>query len=546
MKKQFFSALSLLITMHCSAQIKWSSDSLSTNQIEWSNYSTTYPGDIKETTPFIVTAIPYNGTYSNFANIGIPLDLSFTGSLFSYVSALSNNSIRLYTYDSSEVYFLTPGIYKKNAGKYEYRITLNAKTIITPWSSIDKFTDLQLYTFKKGFGFLGGYKTGWGNFITVELRKKGEDSIISSAIVYWKETRPVVSSIYTTKNLNDFFTLLKRPWDKSLKQPGIPAKLSFSSSENIIIFCLSTNVYKKEASEYEVLLDKKVYRKWGENDFDNNFIWLKNLSPGNYNLRIRFSRQRQNISDYEFEIKPQWQQTTLFKIITGSLIAAFFGFIILLSRVKKQKQKLKETQAIKDKLKLNLQSLRSQLNPHFIFNALSSIQTLINKKDTSAANQYLTSFSDLLRENLKYNEREMVPLQVEIKMLETYIRLEQLRFNFKYAINVSTDLNKMFVEIPSLLLQPLIENAVKHGISFKQNKGEVHIDFYYDKKNLCARIYDNGNGFDLAQETKGFGLKLTKERIELLNKKLNIQQIHLSVESDKTGTSFLFTFENWL
>lgn len=531
--------------MHCFAQVKWSSDSVSANQVKWNNYSTTFIGDIKETTPFIVTAIPYNGVYSN--TVALPLNISFEGSLFSFESSLSNNSTRLYTYDSSDVFFLTPGIYKNNADKYQYRVTVNSKIIITPWSSIDKFSDLQLYTFKKGFGFMGGYKTSWGNFITVELKEKSNDSIISSAIVYWKETKPVVASIYTSKNLNDLLTLLKRPWDKSVKQSPIPKKLSFPFSENSIIFYLSADIYKKEAIEYQLIKDKKVYREWAPNDFDNNFIWLKELPPGKYILEIRYRAQRQNVSDYDFEIEPQWQQTTLFKIIMGSLIAALFGFIILLFRVNNQKQKLKETQASEDKLKLNMQSLRSQLNPHFIFNALSSIQALINKKDTSTANEYLTSFSSLLRENLKFNDREMVPLNIEIKILETYTRLEQLRFHFKYSITVSEELNLISVEIPTLLLQPLIENAVKHGISAMQDNGEIKIEFYRQEKNLYAKVSDNGSGFDTAEDTKGYGLKLTKERIELLNNKLTNQQIRLSIKSKKNlGTNFLLTFENWL
>lgn len=531
--------------MNIFAQIKWSSDSVSADHVDWDNYSTTYIGDIKETNPFIVTAIPYNGVYSNIS--GIPLNISFEGSLFNFESALSNNSTRLYTYDSSDVFFLIPGIYKNNAEKYQFRVTLNSKTIITPWSSIDKFSDLQLNTFKKGMGFLGGYKTNWGNFITVELRYKNKDSIISAAIVYWKETKPVVTSIYTSKNLNDFFTLLKRPWDKSVKQPPIPKKLSFPSSENSIIFYFSADIYKKEAVEYQVIKNQKVYREWAPNEFDDNFIWLKELPPGKYILEIRFRAQRQNVSDYNFEIEPQWQQTTIFKIIMGSLTAALFGFVILLFRTKNQKQKLKETQLNNDRLKLNLQSLRSQLNPHFIFNALSSIQALINKKETSTANEYLTSFSSLLRENLKYNEREMVPLNIEIKILETYIKLEQLRFHFKYTITVSKELNIISIEIPTLLLQPLIENAVKHGINAMQENGEIKIEFYIQEKNLYASVSDNGSGFTTSDDTKGYGLKLTRERIELLNKKLTNQQIYLSIKSDKNiGTNFLLTFENWL
>ena len=524
--------------MHSFAQVELSSDS-AINLVNWNNYIEMYGGGQGEITPTLITVM-LSGEI-NLNTTDLLSKISLKGSLLNSDSTHIKYLIPFPTYDSSYVYFLTRNIYKNNSNKYQYRVTLNAKTIITPWSSIDKFSNVQ------GSGFLGGYKTSWGNFITVELREKDNDSVISSSSISWKEIKPVVASIFTLKNLNDFITLLKRPRDKSLKLSPIPKKLSFPFSQNSIIFYLSADIYKKEAVEYQLIKNQKIYREWAPNDFDNNFILLKELPPGKYILKIRYRAQRQNVSDYDFEIEPQWQQTTIFKIIMGSLIAALFGFIILLFRAKNQKQKLKETQLNNDRLKLNLQSLRSQLNPHFIFNALSSIQALINKKKTSSANEYLTSFSSLLRENLKYNDREMVPLNIEIKILETYIRLEQLRFHFNYTITVSKELNIISIEIPTLLLQPLIENAVKHGISAMQEKGEIKIELYSHEKNLYASVSDNGSGFDTSEGTKGYGLKLTKERIELLNNKSTNQQICLSIKSDKNfGTNFLLTFENWL
>jgi hypothetical protein len=534
MKKQFlFLLLPLFITSQDFAQLKWSRDSLI--KINWTNYTQTYAGSLGDTTPAIITAM----VFSNFIPYTGPPKISSEDLLLESDSGHTKYLIPFPTYDSSYVYFLSRNINKSNLDKYQYRVTFNAKTIIVPWSSINKFSNAE--------GFMGGYKTDWGNFITVELREKYNDSIIASSTIFWKETKPVVTSIYTLKNLDDFIELLKKSKSKSIKKSTIDKKLVFPSSENSIIFYLSATIYKKEALEYQLIKDKKVYREWGPNDFDNNFILLKELPPGKYILKIRYRAQRQNISDYDFEVEPQWQQTTMFKIIMGSLIAALFGFILLLFRFKKQKQELREAQANKDRLQLNLQSLRSQLNPHFIFNALSSIQALINKKETSTANEYLTSFSNLLRENLNYNGKEMIPLNIELKILETYIRLEQLRFHFKYTLTVSKELNTISIEIPTLLLQPLIENAVKHGISSLQEKGEIKNEFYSHEKNLYAKISDNGIGFDTTKETKGYGLKLTKERIDLLNDKLTNQQIYLSIESHKNaGTNFVLTFENYL
>lgn len=534
--------------MHISfAQIKWGNDSIPFSKIEWDNYSTSYVGDESYKSPILVTAIPYNGIYSNFANA--PLDISFEGSAFSFQSNLSDNTKRLYTYDSSEVYFLTLNIFRSNADKYEFRVMLNGKTEIVPWHAIEKFTDkdFELNNFQKECGFPGGYKTTWGNFLLVQLRKKRSDKILSSSVVYWKETKPVVNSVYTSENLNDFFTLLKRPWDKSIKPNPLPTKLSFPSSNNTIIFYLAANVFKKEAIEYQLMKDGRVYREWGANDFDNNFIWLKQLPPGSYQLKIRYRAQRHNISTYNFEVQPQWQQTTTFKIIAGSLIAAFIGFIALLFYSKHQKKKLNETRLNKEKLEMNLQSIRSQLNPHFVFNALNSIQSLVNKNDVAQANKYLTEFSSLLRESLKNKAKEFASLSEEIKTLETYIKLEQLRFHFNYSISINEHININAVEIPYLLLQPLVENAIKHGVASLHEKGTICIRFYRENKNLLIDVTDNGKGFNHNVPSDGFGLKLTRERIAILNQSHKEDRIKLLIESiEAKSTTIYLIFENWL
>src|ERR1043165_663157 len=113
MKKLFVVLLSWFATQHCFAQIKWSEDSVSSGNLQWDNYSTSYLGDIDDRFPFLVTAIPYKGMYSNFDEINTPLDLSFKGSLYRFRSDLSDYySRKLYTFDSSEVYFLALNIYK--------------------------------------------------------------------------------------------------------------------------------------------------------------------------------------------------------------------------------------------------------------------------------------------------------------------------------------------------------------------------------------------------------------------------------------------------
>ena len=543
MKRIIILFFMLSFSRHDHAQIKWS-EPTRPSEIEWNNYSTTFLGSIDKKEPILVAAIPYNGTYGNMDG-NTAFDMDFSGSLFRYRSPLSRSGQQLYTYDSGAVYFLTPGIFKENAADYEYRIVLNAKTELVPWHNISEFSDLQLNDFKKGFAFLGGYKTSWGNFISAEIRKKQADSSFALTTVYWKETKPVVTSVFTNKNLNEFFSLLQRPWSSRSKGGYPPQQLEFSASENTIIFYLSAEVFKKEALEYKLLKNGQVLRDWKQNDYDNNFIWLKDLSPGKYEIEIRYRRQRQNSAGYRFEIKPQWHQTTFFKIFLGSLIAAFIGFIILVFRNAVQKRKLRDATIEKEKIKLRLAGVQSQLNPHFVFNALNSIQWLINKNDPESASRYLATFSSLLRNSLRYNESEFIAVNEEAGILETYLSLEKLRFPINYKVIVAGGLEH--IDFPGFLLQPLVENSVKHGYFENGQLLDIDVIFFRTNDNLCVSVVDNGKGFSMVDMKEGYGLKLTKERIHLLNQEMGERHIKISIESaENKGTAILLTFTNWL
>jgi hypothetical protein len=536
----------LVLYQHAFTQVKWTNDTIPPSGRQWDNYSTSYLGDVSDSIPFIVVAIPYNGSNSNFGDMNAPLDLSFKGSLFRFKSGLLEKGRKLYTYDSSDVYFLTPGIYKKNADKYEFRVTLNAQHVVTPWTTVDRFTDLDLNEFKEGYGFLGGYKTTWGNYLAVELRKKGASKNLSSAIVYWKETQPEVAAIFTNKNLNDFFTVIKRPWDKKIPSAYKIKNTVFPSPENTIIYLLSADVFKKEAIEYQLVKDEKVFRTWGYNDYDNNFIWLKDLSPGKYRLQIRYSKQRQHVSEYDFEIEPAWHQTAGFKIIAGSLIAAFFGFIVLLFRYRKVKAAAIKDRLAKEKLDLELQSVYARLNPHFIFNALSSIQALINKNDNDAANRYLSEFAILLRNPLTNSKKEFNSLENELDALQKYLSLEQLRFRFNYQVQVDEHINTFETTIPYLLLQPLLENAVKHGVAGMQEEGNIQLHINKLGNDMQVLIRDNGKGFGSSHKKEGQGLQITQERIRLLNKTMKEKPVELTIAGKETGDTIIaILFKNW-
>ena len=552
MKKTLFllHLLSFIVIQQTFSQVKWSIDwsidSIPATNMSW--YSTSFPGKISDSFPLLMTAIPDNGIVNaGDMDMNTPLDITFEGSLYRFRSTLLDHANKLYTYDSSEVYFITPHIYRNNAADYEYRVTLNAKTVITPWTAITRFFDNTGNTFKKGVAYLGGYKTTWGNYIIVELRKKGTDTSFTLSVVYWKETKPKVRSIYTTKNLNDFFNLLKNPYNSNVKSGNSPQHAVFPSTENAIIYFLSADIDKKEEVEYQLIQDGKTVNGWKPNDYDNNFIWLKDLKSGKYQLQIRYSKQRHNVSTYDFEIKPAWHQTTAFKITAGSLIAAFFGFIVLLFRLRTVRRKIEKERLTREKLKLELKSVYAQLNPHFIFNALSSIQALINKNDPDTANQYLSEFGSLLRHSLTNANKDSNTLDIEIVTMERYLKLEQLRFGFSFQTKVDSAINVVETVIPSLLLQPLLENAVKHGVAGMHQQGNIQLHFIKQNNDMQVAVFDNGKGFVAGEPVNGHGLQLTRERIRLLNEMPGNSRIALFIsENGTSGSRIIIEFKNWL
>ena len=215
----------------------------------------------------------------------------------------------------------------------------------------------------------------------------------------------------------------------------------------------------------------------------------------------------------------------------GSILFTFLGGLwIYRVRIRRIKQQEAAKRRIKE---LEIKAIRSQMNPHFIFNALNSIQSLINSNHFKEANIYLSKFAVLLRGVLNNSEKSRISLSDELQAVELYCQLEQLRFEFKFEINIDSDINSDLIEIPGMIIQPLAENAVVHGLSAKGEAGKLNIQAKRQSGNLCVCVADNGVGLssqkmdELSQ--KGFGLKLVEERINILN--LDGKEAKLTVEN---------------
>lgn len=299
--------------------------------------------------------------------------------------------------------------------------------------------------------------------------------------------------------------------------------------------------YKDSTVEYQLNSDAVKDTGWR---LTGHRLLLTNLRHGqSYTLRVRYRQHPKYINEYTFSVSPLWYQSAKFKwAVFVTFVMIGFTAVVLVYRQKARVAKRKREQ-----LSLELKAIRSQLNPHFIFNAMNSIQALVNKNDIAGANKYLAEFSTLLRESLINNNKEMMPLSTELKTLETYISLEQLRFHFHYELQVDDTIDKHSTEIPALLLQPIVENAIKHGISALGNHGWVQIRINAHQQDMQVRISDNGAGFVEKKGHQGFGLHLTQQRINLVNKSAKEQAISMKIEpSINKGTTVHLIFKNWL
>jgi two-component system, LytTR family, sensor kinase len=198
-----------------------------------------------------------------------------------------------------------------------------------------------------------------------------------------------------------------------------------------------------------------------------------------------------------------------------------------------------------------LNALRSQMDPHFIFNAITTIQHFILNNEKLAALSYLDELSNLIRKFLEHARRPRITLTEELELLIAYINLESMRFSnkFGFMMNVGEEIDLDGVEIPSMLIQPYVENAIKHGLMHKTEYGSLSIDISLNENVLICVVEDNGIGRKKSKEInkwrekehKSIGMEVTNERLEILNvtynRNFNVEVIDLfDEEGEGAGT----------
>ncbi|MGB0886520.1 MAG: ligand-binding sensor domain-containing protein [Vicingaceae bacterium] len=264
----------------------------------------------------------------------------------------------------------------------------------------------------------------------------------------------------------------------------------------------------------------------------SKFVTYSNIPAGDFTFKLSATTDLKTWTkpvSFSFTIQPPFWFTWWFYVLCILVVVGAFWLILKLKE--RQQENKRSTQLIIDKskmLKLEQQALNSSMNRHFIFNALNSIQYYINRQDKKSANKYLSSFAKLVRKNLDSSLVNEIYLDDEIERIGLYLKLEEMRFQnkFNYKINVDPKIEPQSIKIPSMLLQPFIENSIWHGILPRDRQGKIVVDVVKKENKLIITIVDDGVGIDVSIKEKqgknqyhdSKGMDLTKGRIDLISK----------------------------
>lgn len=354
----------------------------------------------------------------------------------------------------------------------------------------------------------------------------------------------------------------------SIKQDTLPPKIYISGLKIMNRDTVILNNYKLKYDQNFFKINfvgfsydnaEKLQYKYKLSGIDEDWVYTNNTSvqyttlpPGKYNFSVNTMNNKgiwsEEPASFSINISPPYWQTWLFRAtITGGALGLFLSlFFIRLKQIKeKEKRKTILNKKIAD---IELQALRAQMNPHFVFNTLSSIQHYITNNDSEPATKYLSKFAKLMRSIMDNSRRPVIPLNDELKALELYLELEVLRCEnkFEYSIEVDKSIDVNYDEIPSMLIQPYIENAIWHGLMPKGGMGKIKLNLNKINNMMICTIEDDGIGRKQSLELnknkerkhQSLGMSITKERLEIINSinnsNLNVNIIDLHDNAGNT------------
>jgi tetratricopeptide (TPR) repeat protein len=363
---------------------------------------------------------------------------------------------------------------------------------------------------------------------------------IDSALFYYRKAYAIDSILNSPADMATSLLCLSSAYyeKKQLEKAKTLALKGLSYAKKV-------NSLTDQATAYELLKNIYRYQKNYSKALES-YDKLRNISDSIYNekvieqvstlqMKYETEKKEQEIKLLQAQNKLKESNLKMQKSIIWVLgLVVLFAVLLaygFYNRIKLRNAN-KEAKMERDKLDVENKLLRVQMNPHFIFNALNSIQSYITVHEANLAELYLAKFASLMRSILQNSTQNVISLEEDLKTLRLYLELEQLRFNqrFDFTIRVADDVDEEFTEIPPMLIQPFVENAIKHGIANKtEGHGIIQIEITAKQNILSCCIIDNGVGREksakLKQHIPGYksmGMQLTADRLKLLKQQLNI------------------------
>jgi two-component system LytT family sensor kinase len=526
-------------------------------------------------------------------NIGICFQANHKGNIYEGLKQVNNGQeyTSVIIDGTTSVEMIAQNIDSKHkANNYLYRVIRNNRQEVIGWTRPSDIRASTDGTVK--YAYLGRFDYSPGQFLKLEIYNIKNFSEQDAILIDWRPVEAAkvdgeiqyIDSKFSrfgdalySKNINDLQQTTEK-YFKYVNRKGVVSERPVTVKD--FIETISKNDIRFRADDslqnltfhisnglriynYKVSLRREVEGHTDSIDLgDNNDVvviyrefWKK---PGKYKLTFTpkiykhggnpLKLLHNKATTISFTVLPSLnQQITVSLKFFGLVIIIIVstgGFMFLLYR-RGQQRKLKKAAQNRQIATLQLQAVRSQLNPHFIFNALAGIQNLMNKNQVENANKYLSKFAKLTRKVLDESNNELTSVEAEIELVTDYLTMEQMRFGFRF--NIKADANEIDhqLEIPAMLLQPFVENAVKHGVSALGTSGIIEVIITKTAGSLALMVKDNGKGFSNAV-TSGMGLKLCRERIALLNSIYKASFIKLHQLTDDTGTLITIELQNWI
>ena len=338
---------------------------------------------------------------------------------------------------------------------------------------------------------------------------------------------------------NDSFNVLTKPIYET-------NEIHLKYNQNVLSFEFTAlNYINPKHNRYSFKLEG-FDLNWNDADATRRFATYTNLEPGDYTFRVKGSNNdgiwNEKGASIHIVISPPFWRTWWFRVFVLIVVGASVYFVIWFRLNQIRKTEEQKTEVNKLISEARLIALRAQMNPHFIFNSLNSIQQFIYNNDREEAATYLSKFSKLIRQILEHSSQGTILLQDEASILNLYLELEALRFQdkFSFDIDIDEDIDAGYTEIPSMLIQPYIENAILHGLVNKEGEGHISVSIHPDEHSenlLIVSIADNGIGREKAMEinkkkvfkykNKSMGMSVTNDRLTILNQ---YQQQNIAVQ----------------